>query len=246
MSISYVPHLRLAFGGTIGTPAVEEWSNSIRFSTGGGVPEEGNLQGALEACGPVLSTWFSSSGAMIANISQLRFAKLTWILANGKQRGVNTPRIDLLTSGGLGSSSGDATPNPHWYQTQALTLRTDLNRGRGHSGRIYPPTTGALPAGASPYISAAAATGMSSTFSQCLDALSTALGTNLGGGPGVLFSVGPVVASAGETEGPKAKDPFLVPITGVVVDRVGDVQHRRNRQVPRLEGPRAPVTPYAV
>lgn len=242
MPNTYIPHLKLNMSGTIGTPAVEIWSCTVRFGAGVITPDEDRLDLSLAAAKVPIITWFNSQSAAISRNAALTMLKLNWIMANGKQRSVNTHELAVSALGGISSNTGEQTAYPHWYQTMALTLRTDIQRGRGHSGRIYPPLTAALPAGTSPYVSEAAATGMATAFAQCLSDVSAAMSATLNAAPGSASPCYAIVASAGTTPQNPTAAPLNVPITGVVVDRVGDVQHRRNRQVPRLEGPRAVVT----
>jgi hypothetical protein len=98
--------------------------------------------------------------------------------------------------------------------------------------------------GETPYIQATVADGMASAFATCLSDLCTEMADFLVAGQGVLSYITPAVASAGDGAEGSFKAPLLVPITGVVCDRVGDVQHRRTRQVTRLEGALAGVTPF--
>lgn len=231
----YVPHLKLSFGGTIGQPEVEQWSNTVRFDTGGFDVPEGNIDAALGAIRPIVETWFRSPDTSISAVARLKWLKLNWILANGRQRSVNTHQVDTLANGGEGGAV-------HWYQTLALTMRTDLQRGRGHAGRIFPPVVVAFPEGNSPYIAAVKADKMAASWAATLSALATSLGSNLGGGEGTFVGVWPVVASPGESDPTSFQGPLMNRITRVVVDRVGDVQHRRTAQIPRLEGAGADVT----
>lgn len=242
----YIPHLKLSFGGNIGIPVMEAWSNTVCFKAGGDPDEHSEpgavvgadeIQSALEDARVPLASWFSSADAKIAGVATLTWAKLVWIQANGRQRDVNTARVDFVpvVSGGQNNA-------PHWYTTFVLTERTALQRGLGHSGRIYPPLVYAVNEGATPYISAALAAGMASAWATCLNGISEAIQGSflpeLQGTP-----VYPVVAAARPTKIGDDRDAALVPITGVVVDRVADVMHSRTRQIPRAEGARAVVTP---
>lgn len=239
MSLVWFPHLRMSFGGHLGTPGVDNWSNTVRFVSQGliddgdldAAPSRDELEDAVEALWTPLSIWFNNANSSIANCAHLDWVKLNLIKPDGKQRDVNTVLKDDATVAG---GSGQSVP---WYQTVALTHRTALARGRAHAGRIYPPAVTAPVETQTPYISANQANGMAKSWANSLFDIMAAIVS-----PGALGNGRtdwkPAVLAAGNTAPPTgpATSPLWQAITAVVADRVPDVQHRRTRQVPRSEG----------
>lgn len=228
--ITWTPHLRMTLGGTMGTNTVsEEWSNTIRWKTIGAEPTFETITAACQGLVAPCQAWMARATSMISGAALARFVKLNWIGADGKQRDVNTVVADFIAPGG-GSHVTDVPP---FYQTFAVTLRTRLNRGRTHAGRVYPPLVIHTAAEASsPYTSGDAANGQADSYIQFLRAARAAIG--------VAFQVqalsppDPAVFSPGNAD--KGTQPMWSPIISAVVDRVPDVQHRRTRQIPRSEG----------
>lgn len=240
----YLRHLKLQFGGALGQGDVEIWSNTVHFKCNSddaaGVasvsftPEQ--LDTALGLLNAPLQAWFNAADSQISSSAYLLWAKLNQIEPNGKQRDVNTHRIDT------GRVAGAAAGTPPWYQTYALTMRTNLSRGRGHSGRIYPPLVGTDPEPLSPYLRPADANRMASSWALALNEIAGQIHTARGAGD--VTAVYPVVASPIPTRIGDTGGAMLQRITGVVVDRVPDVQTRRTNAVPRAEGNRSAVTGY--
>lgn len=238
---TWLQHIRLSFGGPLGG-GMEEWSNTVRLkhnaNRAGNVGSVGvtgsQLDGGLERLEAPLKAWFSRSESGIHNSAQLTWAKLNLILTTGKQSEAATHYREWTAVGGglLGGA-------PPWYQTAALTMRTDYKRGRAHSGRIFPPLIAYPIAAGGPYISEAQATAMATSWATALDDICAAIVD--ASWPLPNQDLYPVIASAGTAVGPDPGGPVLLPVTGVVVDRVHDVQHRRTNRVPRLESPRQPV-----
>lgn len=238
---TWLPHIKLSFGGPLGG-GVEEWSNTVRFKSN--ADRSGNigsialtpaqLDAAMEDLEAPLKTWFSANATGISANATMTWLKLNMIGADGKQQERITHLREFAPANGGG---GAAMP---WFVTLALTMRTQYRRGRAHSGRIFPPLIAIPLAVGSPYISAAAATAAAATWATFLNAASAAIASNdpLPDGPSCF----PVIASPATTTGPDPGGPVLLPVTGVVVDRVHDVQHRRTNRVPRDEGDLAPVT----
>lgn len=239
---TWLQHIRLSFGGTLGGGSEEIWSNTVNFKSN--ADESGNVgsaaltsqqcEDALDDLVPALKTWYAKPATGVSASARLTWAKLNTINTAGHQQDVNTHLREFA-----GVAGGVAGINPPWFVSLALTLRTDYKRGRGHSGRIFPPVI-AIPAGnGSPYISEQAATDAAAAFATCLTAIGQAIQSN-----SINPSVGsayPVVASPATTTGPNPGGPLLLPVKRVVVDRVHDVQHRRTNRVPRAEGQPATV-----
>ena len=235
MVATYIPHMKLAYGGTLGLLTPEEWSNGLRFTVLGNPPNEQQLQSMCDAAVGPLTTWMRSSGASINQAAFLTYAKLNWITATGKQRDQNTILTDIT-----GVRGGSTLQTPPYYQTAAVTFRTRLRRGRGHTGRVFPPAVSiennpADPIG--PYMSVAQASAMATAYRNLIVDLRTAFATALGGQPVPDL----VVHSVGNTNtGVPAKAELVI---GTVVDRVPDVQHRRTNRIPRAEGNQALLDP---
>lgn len=238
---TWLQHIRLSFGGPLGG-GVEEWSNTVRLkhnaNRAGNVASVGvtgsQLDGGLERLEAPLKAWFSRTDTGIHNSAQLSWAKLNLILSTGKQAEAATHQREWTpVNGGL---AGNAPP---WFQTLALTMRTDYKRGRAHSGRIFPPLIAYGIEVGTPYVSEAQANSAATSFATMLDAVCSAIVDS--SWPIPDQSLYPVVASPATAIGPDPGGAVLLPVTGIVVDRVHDVQHRRTNRVPRAEGARFPV-----
>lgn len=240
------PHLKLTWGGTIGDPAVEQWTNGIRLADygDGDLPDDETLQRGLNAGADDIALWFNGLEMQIGNAARLTWAKLVRINEYGLQDG-NTIRHDW--AGGI---PGGAAQNPDWNQTYAVTFRTNRQRGRASKGRIYPPLVNLNPEGKTPYIAAAAATTLASATGKLLKDFSDKMneemspyispgGSNDSDFEPSIISPGSRTGATSSTGAPTVEE--RAPIKLVVVDRTPDTQHRRTRQVPRAEG-----SPYSV
>lgn len=235
MVATYVPHMRMTLGGRLGTATPEIWTNTVNWGTLNLVPSPQQLQAACDAIAPAAIAWFTRVDTSIHQAAVLEYVKLNWILATGKQRDPNTVFTD--TPDTPGARNGQAPP---YFQTAAVTFRTRLRRGRGHVGRVFPPLIVTLPDNVdpnSPYFNIGQAGNMASSYRNFLVAARTAIATAWGGQP----VPDPIVISAGDSVTGTAPSATL--ITGCVVDRVPDVQHRRTNRVPRSEGALALLDP---
>lgn len=231
MAPYWLPHVRLAFGGTLGTQGFETWSNTLRFMEGDGLePTRDSLVTTAAALQTPLSTWIGAAGSLIGSSAKMTWIKLNFIKSDGKQRDVDT-----VLHQWAGMNGGVASSGAPWYQTYALTHRTPAQRGRAHAGRIFPPVVSAYVTPGEPYVSTTIANGMATSWATCINSVRGVLNSNLGGAVTKMWF--PVVMSPGDTDKPGAAATCVYqPITGVVADRVPDVQHRRTKQVPRAEG----------
>lgn len=231
MSLIYSRHLKAAWGGTLGVPPQDIFSNGVRFFNFNDVeqPTIPQLQQASDAMLVPLRTWFTSPLATISGDAKLTYLKLNAIAVDGKQR----DQFDTVISE-QEALSGNANKGVPWYQTQAITLRAASSRGRAHAGRIFPPLTTAVPSGGGPYITTNEAAGMAQAFATCLIGMTDALNTTLEAAGYPNPSYAPGIISPGDTE--KGTTERRSVYTRVVVDRVPDVQHRRTNQVLRAEG----------
>lgn len=226
-NITWVPHLRLQWGGTLGTTK-EVWSNSLNFvfDQGQTALANENIVAGMQAAAPFLASAVRGDDGfdiMCTNDVYLDYVKANWVEATGLQRAGNTNRFDYTPP-----VQGGRPGNVPFYQTLAITLRTPLHRGRGHSGRIFPPVTYlALDAGTSK-VSAATASQLASTWANVIHRIQLAISG------GANAAAHPAVLSFGNVE--KGIPATFNTITGVAVDRVPDVQHRRTNRLSREEG----------
>jgi hypothetical protein len=236
--VSVVPHLRLSWGGTIGIPDAEIWTNTLKWANDQSLaPTRAGLAGAAAAAAAPLKTWFETGSTGIASYAKLRWVKLNYVLANGLQRDSDTVVYDLPTpgSGGISMAQG----GPLWIQSYALTLRTGISRGRGHAGRIFPPVCGPTTfEGYTGYLPATAASAMALNFGTCIRDIRNAMNAALGLeqppflNEGVAYDLVVISASkTGDNRPPQSNE-----VVSVVCDRVPDIQHRRSNRLPRAEG----------
>lgn len=223
-----VPHMRLSWGGSLGIPAVEIWSNGLAFRVGPEAPSAAELQAVADAAANPIQDFVTNVNAQIGSAVSLEWVKAVWLLNNGRQRDTNTAMHDYPTPFPRGAKS----TNPIWEQSYCVTLRTALNRGRGHAGRIYLPLAGPNPEGTTPYAPASYADNLAALYATFDGQLHTAINGVLPGTGRVAHSA---ISSRGTVDNPV---PLLTNITGCVVDRVPDVQRRRVNRVQRLEGTR--------
>lgn len=231
--LTYQPFIRAQWGGTLGDPAQDIWSNSVAFHGGGNPFEPGYLptRAELVEAAPnvfaALASWMGRPQSFISAGATLRYVKLNAILENGKQR-------DMATVEFLGTRAGDTISQQHpWQASWALTLRSDTyTRGRGHSGRIYPPMVCAPMDAASPYTTFPAALLMAESFRDCLNGIAAAIGEAVDVPAAEVYH--PVINSPGRVAA--GQTGFAPNIDRVVCDRVPDVQRRRVNAVLRSEG----------
>jgi hypothetical protein len=234
MTLSTIRHLKLTFGGDLGSPAVEQWVCGLKYLPAASPYNysENQLQTAVDALADTVKTWFQSSGALIGNSAFLNFCKLVSIGTNGKQESTNTPQHDFATPG-VGAFTNYKMI---WEQSYVLTFRTPLTRGRSHVGRIYPPLSGAGPVGTTPYADGSLNDGMATAGAVLLTDVATSIAATLepGGPTGGFANISP-------GDSVKGTSPIATYITGVECDRVADIQHRRTNRVPRVGGTLAVV-----
>lgn len=235
------PHLRLTFGGTIGQPPLETWSNTVRFHFGGFLdgtpiigttgrePDRDELQAMAVALGPAVAAWLQDPAANISVNAGLTWLKLNWVKADGKQRDSDTPMIEWPAQ----QAGGSKALNFPWYVTHCLTLRSGAKRGRAHAGRIFPPMAypGMADVG-SPYITEQKATDMATAFARALHNFETQIDSVT---PATLVDKPhAIIVSPGNSQ--KGTQPLTANIVGVTCDRVPDVMHSRTNSVARAEG----------
>lgn len=125
---------KMVFGGTLAT--TETWACSIHFASPDAEPRDAAADLAL-CVGPV-HAWFTSLDSHINQSARLDFLKLNQVnKGDGKytsQQAANTFFWDPATVPHALNSNGPP------QITAAVTWHSDLARGRGSKGRIYPPT----------------------------------------------------------------------------------------------------------
>lgn len=220
--------MRVTWGGSLGIPAVEIWSNGLAYRVGPEAPSAAELEAVADAVANPIQDFVTNVNAQIGSAASLEWTKATWLLNNGRQRDTNTAIHDYATP----YPRGAKTTNPIWEQSYCVTLRTALNRGRGHAGRIYLPLAGPNPEGTTPYAPASYADNLAALFQTFYTQMNTAINGAL---PGTGRSAHMAISSRGTADNPI---PLLTNVTGAVVDRVPDVQRRRVNRVQRLEGAR--------
>lgn len=243
MAKTWLPHLKVTLGGALGNnnggagdgSSLEIWSCGFRYfspTLENAPPTVVAMQSASNNMIGKAVTWFAAAASEISSTASLQTLKLVWILNTGKQRDVNT----IVQDAPIGTVGGITGLSPIWEQTYALTFRTRVSRGRGHSGRVYPPLSGPQPLAGTPYCAVADATGMAASMATLLNNWTTDIRAGIPSSNDGTFAV----MSAGDTT-PPGLDPLATPITGVVCDRVADIQHRRTNRVPRSEGASSPI-----
>lgn len=232
----WIPHVRVSWGGTLGTPPTEIWTNTVRFKlTSIAQPSIAQLQAAADLAAPVIAAWVHDNSAFLCHDAALAWVKVNSIGTNGRQ--LNTETVESAV--GLPVTGYLSSNNVPWYQTQALTLRTQKARGRAHAGRIFPPLVWGNVLAGSTYIDATSATAMATAFARCLFALNDAMSVGIAGGVGEL-AIASVFSPGSMAKGTPG---LFEPIVSVVCDRVPDVQHRRTNRVARSESPEVALGP---
>lgn len=263
-----LPHIKIAWGGSLGDPGMEVWTNSIGWmaktdSNWTNIVNRGvsGTQDNISALSTAIGQWFQTpcstetadteKGAGINPQANLEWVKLNIIGANGKYLfASNTFFYPVAISGG-GTMAGNSLYSPPWQMTTAITLRTTVSRGRGSKGRIYPPMAGAPDNRSNgPYSYPAVTQQMANGFAGLLDNINSGLyfSTSSGGydtqiGAANALEGNCCIVSTSPTSGPHAgATPLLSPILTVEVDAVPDVQTRRVNRIPRRIGRNQTVT----
>lgn len=226
-----IPHLLLAWGGGLGNPQLDVWTNTLKciVTDDSGVQivlTEAQQQEVADALQAPVETFFSTTGTssgatIVGNAVTLQWFKANSVGNDGKYVYPNTTYYDYpepFPAGGGGWSD--------WRTSAVVTWRTDKARGRAHVGRLYVP--------------AAVLTNSSETFGPYFD---DEIGTNLQLAATTLFNtigaysaienvhLTPSIVSASTTADPQLAT--YQAITSAEVDLVPDTQRRRTNRVPR-------------
>lgn len=226
-AISWTPHVRLAWGGQLGGGSAEIWAESVKYcyADRNYPPTTNDMLAIMGIMTTHLTTWMTGGGlgnSHVGGSAHLAWVKANYVLASGLQRDADTHYQDVNP---IISGNGGAVP---FYQTFAVTLRTGLHRGRAHSGRVFPPCVAAATVGTDGYCSLVDANDMALAFGDLLKKLNNDISAN-----GTQIGHVAVLSPGDSTKGTL---PVVQNVTGVVVDRVADVQHRRTNRLARSEG----------
>lgn len=219
------PHIRLSWGGTLGEPGVEVWTNSLAFSGVTDTDSErftlADLQSKIGEMAAAITSWFTGDTAMISSKAFLTWVKFNKIGADGKY--IDNPNT-LALAGGI---HGLGFPTTIWQQSSVISLMTGQSRGRGSRGRLYPPACGAgvEPSG---YMPEAIRTAMQGAAVKLIGDLNKVH-------PGVPIwdGIAPRWNAVIVSNGTLGRPGLLTPITHLHVDGIPDVQRRRVNRVPK-------------
>lgn len=272
LSTTVLPHVKIAWGGSLGDPAAEVWTNAIAWVPKGNdmssVISQGLVgeQAQMDGLSTAIANWFqtpinfqgqdgTAKGAGIAPAAKLEWVKLNAVGVDGKYLfASNTFYYPTKIAGGGAHYTNSIAYSPPWQMTTAITLRTTVARGRGSKGRIYPPLAGGGPeTDAEPYQPLFAIQQMTNSFTGLLDNMNAGLyvggqgmGTKQGYDTSGLLETNYgncVIVSTSPRTGPHAGAPaLLTPILSVEVDRTADVQTRRVDRIKRAIAPKELVT----
>lgn len=191
------PHLLLSPIGDAYS-ATEEWTFTLRVDRSA-MPSEVEHQAALDA----YSAWMTAAGNAVSSYHRLLGLKVAPIGTNGLYPPGEVSKELLLATAVSGLTTGSGVIP---QQTCVVSLLTDLARGRGNRGRIYPP-----PQAAGVTVTGGIAPSNQQTFADNAAALINSVQTALG----APVCVGSELANT------------LRPVTRVEVGRVIDTQRRR-------------------
>lgn len=228
MAPTWPTHVLLAWGGLLGDPSLDVWTNTVKLQAVG--PLAGDLtveqqeifaNAMIGVLTPLHQTVLANSqGGLWNESARFQWIKLNTIGHDGRYFHDTTTVVDLGTEV-LGSGH-----TSNWRVSLATSFTTAKARGRAHIGRIYPVGTevGGTQTAGSPYVSAADADAARDAVIlafETIKALTVVPDVQL-----VPVNVSP--DPTGATGG------YMETITGVEVDRVLDTQRRRTNRVPRL------------
>lgn len=128
--------LKVTFGGSIYDEDI--WVNGINFGMADGDVgfESGNFSDALDAVAGHVETWFKNPASTISPSASLKWVKLAYINVDGKYfRDADIHDFETPVRGAASTNTGNPAPQ----LTLVQTFTTDVRRGPGRFGRIYPP-----------------------------------------------------------------------------------------------------------
>lgn len=134
MAVLTGPIFKLVFGGTM--PGLDEWSCSMILA---GEVANPSLVATAVDYKPAFTAWWGRASSSIAPGATLEYVKFNQInKSDGKYTSSGTSDTALYAPALIGNPTSFKLPN---QCTQAVTLHSELSRGRGSKGRFYPPTT---------------------------------------------------------------------------------------------------------
>lgn len=204
------PLYKLSWGGRLFTK--EQWNCSVH------ILKEGAENFTAEDYAASIAAFHVQSGAMISSAAMLDYVKFNAIdPVTGKYVSTTFSDTHFLPV----PIAGIDTPAPG-QNSVAASLTTDLQRGRGHMGRIYLPT-GSQPLGVD--VNGQMSTGVAVTIASAVAVLLNSM-NNIGGGKVCVFS------KIGQ---------LTVPVTAVKCGRVVDTQRRRRSSLDDIHVLGSPV-----
>lgn len=226
------PHILIAWGGALGSPGLDIWTNTLKCYTSGSptqslsVDQQETVANALVSDLSTLVETYLASGSgdttgLYGNSAYLDWVKVNSIGSDGKYVHPTTTVVDLETP-----VNGHGTSTESWRNSIVCTLRTDRQRGPAHVGRFYPAASavGGLSSGA-PYFTASYATAAATAVATLIEAINS---LDPAGDGSITLTVANV-----SPETPTLPGGLVLAITSVEVDRVMDTQRRRTNRVPR-------------
>lgn len=205
--------LKISWGGSIyGDKDI--WTNAINFGVPGGDVNFDLLDAtvAFATLPTLVANWFESAEAHISRHVTLEWLKIAFINAEGVYD--RDPLIWEYEPFLIGNETGNTAPQ----LTTAVSFNTDVRRGAGRFGRIYPPLAAVIgPNG----------TTLPATAEEMRDAAAQLVGNAqlslsiLG-----VANIRAIVASQ--------KTAQHNPVTGIRVGLVVDTQRRRRNAFPEL------------
>ena len=225
--MTYRPHILLSWGGQMGV-SQETWSNSLRLVGNSDDPAslQGNAVDQIDDYVGHLRTLFSNAGTPYGAIAWVDWVKANAIDSNGRYYDQGETNAIYLTGNDRFQGIGNVMP---FQVSMCITLRTEKQRGRAHSGRFYVPCAELNDIGADGLLPVGRCNAAASAVAEFI--------TNINDNPGADTAAirGAVVSGVG-SPGPYQD------ITGVQVGRVLDTQRRRRRQLVEAYTSLSPVT----
>jgi hypothetical protein len=222
------PHLLIAWGGTLGTPPLDVWTNTLKaipYEPDGvtrsvlTVDEQDELLTLLE---PIFSEFMNpaTDTKLIGAAAKMTWIKANMIASTGKYMYPTTSVYDVDP----GVAGGAVSPQS-WRQSLVVSLGTGYARGKAHAGRFYPPVVvGETENVSSPYVPTTVAQSLANQGMKLISSINAIVLTG-------LKTVAVVITSPGETA--VGVEPVSHPVIFTEVDRVPDTQRRRTNRVPR-------------
>lgn len=135
MAVLTGPIFKLAFGGSMA--GGDEWSCSLILAGEVATP---SMEGSAEEYKVPILAWFLRATSSTQHGATLEYVKFNQInKSDGKYTSAGMSDTYVLSPAGVSTAAATgAVPNQN---TQAVTLHSELSRGRGSKGRFYPPNS---------------------------------------------------------------------------------------------------------